>query len=571
MTAPRSALGTVAKIVSCAMLAYWGLYAAVTPVTNVDSQIYNIARIELAARGGFFNNGMFGAYHVMFPWTFDALHLPFVVVGWGYALPSFLCLIGTCFIAFTLIKSKYGSDAAWVAILGLLGLTCLVYQGTSTKNDIPIIFCGATWIYARWRWKREVKNRHLVWMVLAIGFMAGSKTTGALYGIILACWNLWELRSNKKFAIIVMAGFAGSFVFLGSVETYIESARRFGHPLGPPTALEELKNVDGVGGGVANLTRHITGSIYVGPVNSADSHGIADVLTQVETKLLTSIGLVHAGIHPKYRDKPHILFQSGFEELSGFGPVGTIAMGMMLAACLFWRPKALWWKLAATGFVGILLVSITVSYTDWMKRYLIGWYALGTIAAVCALWETQSRRRQLYQWGFGLIALASAVAAPALSFNRGPLAIIAAVTNRDQFETCNYPLIGKVRERLRVLRSKNPNSHIYYIVCDSSLILPIIEDPVLDAILVTPTQSLALAARGLVVPGDLIIVDALISPQSIPPIEEVSAPNIFENNRIITQAIYQIPFSSMKSSEKKEEAGSSSSNQMQNHKTSDSQ
>lgn len=545
----RSPLGKISKTASCVLLAYWALYAAVTPITNIDSQIYNLARVELAARGGLFNNGLFtSAYHVMHPWTYDALHLPFLAIGCGYALPSFLCLVGTCYIVQMMMQSKFGWDAAWVAVLALLGLACLVYQGTSTKNDIPMVFCGAIWAYARWRWHREARNYHLIWMVLAIGFMAGSKTTGVLYGVVLVGWTMWELRFRRRLQMLVVAGLAGAFVFLGSVETYIESTRLFGHPLGPHKIVQNWKNSDGLSGGIANLTRNIAGSIYVGSGNSVESAELTKIIAKTEIRLLDSMGLRLAGLEPRLRevglnpqngDKTLSLLQSGFEELSGFGPIGTLAMATMLMSCFLWRPKAVWWKLAAIGLLGLVLVSFTVAYTEWIRRFLIGFYALGSIAFVCILWENKVMSHWLLRWGFMLLALASAVAAPALSFNRGPSAIIAAVCNRDEFETCNYPLIGKLRERLRVLREKNPQSHVYYLVNDNSLILPIIEDPRLDAVLITPTQMES--TRGQLAPGDFIIVGLAINPLVIAPIEKISAPNIFACNQVVTQGIYQVP------------------------------
>lgn len=76
--------GRVARAVSLLMFAYWGLYALLAPVTNIDSQMYNLARLELALRGGLFANPYFtSVFHVMHPWGFDAVHLPFMALGWG--------------------------------------------------------------------------------------------------------------------------------------------------------------------------------------------------------------------------------------------------------------------------------------------------------------------------------------------------------------------------------------------------------------------------------------------------------------------------------------------------------
>jgi hypothetical protein len=533
-------LGRMARAFVCLIFAYWGVYALVAPVTNIDSQMYNIARLELAMRGSLFNNGYFTSiYQVMYPWTFDAVHLPFLYLGWGYALPSFLCLVGTCYVVFTMMRARFGPDAAWVTVVALLGLTCLVYQGTSTKNDIPLLFAGATWVYARWRWRREGGGSvHLVWMILAIGFMAGSKTTGALYGFILALWMLWEVRGNRRLALQIIAGLVGACILWGSVETYIESKHRFGHLLGPPPGVRELTNRDGVRGGIANLTRYIAGSIYVGPTNFHS--GPRSILAETEMRVLSRLGLTDAGYGLESRDQYLFFFQSGFEELSGFGPIGTMAMATILFACLHWRTQKAWWQLAAAAFLGLALTSFTIGYCVWSNRYLLGWYALGTTAATCILWERETPFRRVLRWVFASIAITSAVAAPLLSFNRGPGAIVASIYDRDRFETCNDPMVGEIRTRLRRLRAEKPARHIFFVATTNSVVLPILEDRKVDAILVTSPLFSNLLKNGQIDAGDIVIEDDPIDSPLLTKIEDVSSPDIFSANGTRTQAIYQV-------------------------------
>jgi len=539
--ARMGALGLIAKIIGCALLAYWGLYAVVAPVTNIDSQMYHLARLELALRGGLFDNPWFtSVYDLMWPWTFDAVHLPFLELGWGYALPGFACLAGTCFVVHAMLRARFGPEAAWVAVAGLLGLTCLVYQGTSTKNDIPLVFCGAAWAYARWRWRREGSNAHLFWMVLAVGFMAGAKTTGALYAIVLSAWMLWDLRSKPRLLGRVVAGLAVAVVLFGSGETYLESARVLGHPLGPPDYVGGLKNSDGVRGGVANLSRYIAGSIYLGPTPVGETRGPVMAVVKAEQSFLTRTGLRNRGMAARTSDSTLFFFQSGLEELSGFGPVGTLAMATMLAAALRWRPRALWWRLAAVAFAGLLLVSFTVGYSYWGNRYLIGWYALGSVACVCALWEHDGAAWRFLRGVFAVCAMASAAAAPLLSFNRGPAALVASLAERDHFETSAYPLAGRVRERLRVLHRAHPAGRVYFVVCNDSLVLPLLRDPGLGAVLVTPDRFLALTASGQVARGDLVIEDYPSGSAVLIPVEEVTAPDIFSKGQVRKQIIYTV-------------------------------
>jgi hypothetical protein len=534
-------LGRCCRLSFWVLFAYWSVYALVAPVTNIDSQMYDLSRITVAMRGGLFNNGLFTSiFQVMWPWTFDAIHLPFMEVGWGYALPSFCCLAGTCYVAFAMVRARFGPDAAWAAVMGLMALPCLVYQGTSTKNDIPILFSGAVWVYALWRWKREGRGLHLFWGILALGFMAGAKTTGLLYAAILAAWMLWELRANLTLALRTAAGLAAAVLLFGSVETYINSERVFGHPLGPPELIGQVRNTDGIRGAAANFSRYVVGSLYAGPTYSRKATPLQALLLKGELSFLNRAGLSNAGYDKWFGDKALFFFQSGLEEVSGFGPMGTVAMAMILAACVLWRPREAWWRLAAVALCGFAIVSLNVAYSDWGNRYLISWYSLGTVAAVCALWNRESAARRALRWAFAALAVAGAVAAPLLSFDRGPSAIAASLRDREAFETCAFPIMGKVRERLRILRAQTPESTVYFVACNDSLVLPILEDPRLDAVVVTPPGFADLAARGLLANGDLVIEDFDTRSSLLAKVDTVSAPDAFSENMVRTQAIYRI-------------------------------
>jgi hypothetical protein len=538
---PIGAIGRLSRAVFWACAAYWAVYVLVAPVTNVDSQMYNIARLELALRGGLFGNGHFtSVYQVIWPWAFDAVHLPFLQLGWGYAFPSFACLMGTCYVAFAMIRPRFGTDAAWTAVTALMGLTCLVYQGTSTKNDIPILFCGAVWAYALARWRQERNGYHVFWMVVAVGFMAGSKTTGVLYGAVLGLWTLWEVRLERAFAIRVLAGLAAAALLLGSAETYVESLRLFGHPLGPPRTVDGLRNTDGVRGAAANLSRYVAGSLYVGPSLGDATPDAVRRVAGAEESFLRWAGIADAGTDESLRNRTAYFVQSGFEEASGYGPVGTVAMATALAACLVWQPRKAWWRLAAAALLGFVVVSATIAFTYWANRYLVCWYALGTLAFVCALWESETAFRRAGRWLFLAVAASSAVAAPLLSFNRGPAGIAASLRNRDAFETGYFPIVGKVRERLRALRAADAQSRIFFIVRNTTAVLPILEDRKLDAILVTPSEFALLLSTGQVAKGDIVVNDSTMTYPGLSPVETVSAPDAEEAGLVRTQVIYRV-------------------------------
>ena len=264
-------------------------------------------------------------------------------------------------------------------------------------------------------------------------------------------------------------------------------------------------------------------------------------LVEVERVLdpLTS-GHCEVVVGSRFGDRALFFRQSGLEELSGFGPIGMLAVATMLGAGFRWRPRQCWWQLAVAALVGVCLVSMTVAYSPWTNRYLISWYALGTVALVCALWERDAPWIPTMRWLYLAVVIVSVAAAPLQSFNRGPAALLAAVTDRERFETGTFPLVGKVRERLRRLRAQTPDSQVYFVVSDESVVLPILEDKQLEALLVTPTQFRRMAAQGDLARGDLVIQEDEMNYPFLTKIEEVSAPNVYSDQRTLTQWIYRV-------------------------------
>jgi hypothetical protein len=47
---------------------------------------------------------------IVFPWTFDAVHYPFLKIGWGMAAPSFLCFLGLVVMVFYLVSTRWGTN-----------------------------------------------------------------------------------------------------------------------------------------------------------------------------------------------------------------------------------------------------------------------------------------------------------------------------------------------------------------------------------------------------------------------------------------------------------------------------
>src|SRR5208283_1841099 len=138
------------------IIAYWGLLAVALPVSNVDSHVYNLGRLAVAENAGFWQTSAWNSpRQVVFPWTFDAVHYPFLKIGWGSDLPSFVAFLGLLIIVFELVVPRFGSKVGLWSILTLLAMPTLMLQATTTKNDLVIAFGAGCWLYSLVRFRRN--------------------------------------------------------------------------------------------------------------------------------------------------------------------------------------------------------------------------------------------------------------------------------------------------------------------------------------------------------------------------------------------------------------------------------
>ena len=129
------------KALIVSLLLYWGACALLLPVTTSDCQVYNLARLRVAERAGFWQAAAWNSIReVTYPWAFDAVHYPFLKTAWGFGIPSFLAFLGLLVIIFQLMVPRFGEYAALWSILTLLSMPTLMLQATTAKNDLVVVF-----------------------------------------------------------------------------------------------------------------------------------------------------------------------------------------------------------------------------------------------------------------------------------------------------------------------------------------------------------------------------------------------------------------------------------------------
>jgi hypothetical protein len=369
---PASTLFTTAslKALIVSLLLYWGACALLLPVTTSDCQVYNLARLRVAERAGFWQAEAWNSVReVTYPWAFDAVHYPFLKTAWGFGIPSFLAFLGLLVIVFQLVAPRFGEHAALWSILTLLSMPTLMLQATTTKNDLVVVFGVGCWIYSLVRFHRSRNNFFLFAAALSVAFIAGSKNIALGVCAIAALATGWLLRRDVR-SLLLFALFLGPLLLLfGSIETYLLSWKLYHDPIGPKRFVTEQLNGDGLRGAIANFFRHYLANISLG-VDGIDCHsGFPNYLEKESRVLLESLGLQDAGCRRDFKDATLPFLKDGFDSGYDFGVVGCLAL--FTSSCVVCRPKwgDLRWALSAAGFIAMLPICWAIAWTPWDVRY----------------------------------------------------------------------------------------------------------------------------------------------------------------------------------------------------------
>lgn len=438
------------KLPVVGLLAYWFLYALVAPVTIYDSHVYNMARLLIIRQGGFFGNHAWNFFaQISYPWAFDALHYPFLYLGAGFDLPSFACFLGVLLVIHQTVGRRYGLVMAWWCDLALLAMPTVVYQATSTKNDLVGVFCVAVWFHALGLWSGRRRRIYLLWVAVALAFCAGSKLSGPPLVAVLSLYTLWKLRALPRRQILEFVGLlAVCFLLFGSAETYLNNCLIFGRPLGPPEDIEFHRNIDGLAGGVGNFVRYFFGNMSIGVDAANPQSPVAGWLTDTGRATLHFLGLNNVGYRRDFNDATFSVLKTGLEAASDYGPVGALAL--LTALCLFVTraPRDPLWKICACGLAALAQTCLTVGWMPWNNRFLLLPFMLfGLAFTLFALREgTHLRTRRVLLL---VLLLFSAVVYPLHSFNRKPSDLVLAVTHGAALETSERPMVRDIVRDLR--------------------------------------------------------------------------------------------------------------------------
>jgi hypothetical protein len=416
-------------------LLYWLAWCLVAPVTNGDSQVYNLARLWVIDRDGlFFNRSYTWTPQLIMPWSFDAVHYPFVRLGYGYALPSFLCLLGIMAILFTWARERGDAADGLRACVGLLAMPMVVMQATTTKNDLVVAFCLVCWIEALRRHAGRPTRGTVLLAALALTFVAGSKLTGLLYAGAAVAVSLWFLRRRPSDVAWFMGGGAVMFALIGSLEIYVNNLLQFGDWRGDPLLYQYNSNRDGWRGFLANELRYAASVFDLQLLPPDLLHRIALLKFRVCQRLLEALhlqGLGFMSLPWRPTNDSSLLrlmaARDGTESRSTYGIIGAllITAGPVVVAARrrLDFPAALF----LAGVAAHVLLALRLGWDPANLRYFV--------AAACLAWAGMSllvisARHRGVALGFTVLVAACAVLVP-FSVTRSPAQLAVAFHDRD--------------------------------------------------------------------------------------------------------------------------------------------
>jgi len=516
------------KALIFSILAYWGVYALIAPVTNSDSQVYNLARLSVAERAGFWQATAWNSVRqVIFPWTFDAVHYPFLKIGWGSALPSFVAFLGLLIIVFELVVPRFGSKVGLWSILTLLAMPTLMLQATTTKNDLVIAFGAGCWLYSLVRFRRNQNTFFLFTAALSLAFTIGCKTSALPICAILILATGWLLRKQVGNALRFALFFGPLLLLFGSIETYVLSWRIYRDPLGPTQFVQAHTNQDGIRGATANFIRYYMATVSSG-IDGVDCRsGLPGFLEEKCRLLLGNLDLRNAGCRVDFSDANMPFLKDGSDSGSDYGLVGFLALIVSSVVILRASFRKLYWTLDFLGFTLLAFTCLTIVWMPWNLRYLCLSFILFGLSLAMLIFESPNDR-SWKQVIFGLIIIWSAISLPLHCGQRRPLDFWNAFFARTDLSLKQKWEMRQVYDD--VLRLRMNNKDRWFLVAgENSWTLPFLTQPRMDWQLTPRWDQVSKALQALTEPDDAfaLVLDRQL-PQDKPyEILKTYSPSIF--------------------------------------------
>ena len=361
----------LAAFVLMPVLVYLFLQAFLVPPSNLDSMVYNLARVFMFERGGtmFIENYSYFS-QVSYPVGFDLLSYFFLRFNsdFGLGIFSFISYLTIISATFSLVRCFYDKHTVVTVTIITASLTEIVLQAVTTKNDIPaaavvtVIFLSGYHFAAR----RNLLHFYMMTVSLLWGLTVKGYFPGFFLPFVLFYTVFFFLRAREKPSLKkILKAFpinryiiipAGLIICLGVF--YGANLNRFGNIWGEKKHLEYHQNQDGIAGAVINMGRYLAQSAEI-PIK----YGYK--LNEIHDGLL--------GVHKSkgLRDKKNKVDLAGkpfySEDHSWYGPLGFLLILPALLFCLVFA-KGYTRIIALTLLSFFVILSYKVAWMPWNSR-----------------------------------------------------------------------------------------------------------------------------------------------------------------------------------------------------------
>lgn len=362
---------------------YLGLQAIILPPSNWDSMAYNLSRVLLfQQQKSLLLTNVAGIWQSIFPVGADILHHTFLRFynDYGIGIFSFLSYLSVAFGTYALSRRYTSCEISLVSTLVVISLPELVYQATSTKNDIIVnalaIFCFLTFH----RLLDEINLKDFIILILALIWGISVKTTwlafllpfSLFFGIIilqkypLRIWSQLIFRNWRLLILFVVPALIFSQFWLFIHNYYI-----WGSWSGTPEYNALSKQVDGLKGSLANLVRYLLQSIdLLEPGNIIIRRLIGISFTELLQKIYdTFLYPVFGDVATNEMLGPFRLSWWSHEDMAWFGPLGFL---LVIPAVLYSvvKGKKFLRALGLTLLGYIFILSYVLVWNPFHNRYV---------------------------------------------------------------------------------------------------------------------------------------------------------------------------------------------------------
>ena len=208
------------RIITCILLmgiGYLFLQSVVLKPNNVDSLVYNLARVLLFQQENTVFLKNLNLYHqAVLPIGNDILYHLFLrsYQEYGLALFAWFSYIGIGLSGWALVTKYYPIKSALISVLIILSMPQIIYAATTPKNDLVLGFIASLILLLSSKVLKDLEIEKVLLICIALSFGLGAKTTFASFILFYIPIFLFFLIRSHTFKSILQILWAHRFLLV---------------------------------------------------------------------------------------------------------------------------------------------------------------------------------------------------------------------------------------------------------------------------------------------------------------------------------------------------------------------